>query len=531
MKKPDQTPKSALDLMEESLWLLNRAPVVIHVCYYTGAIPFVLGLLYFWSDMSRGAFAFDHLAASSLGVALLYFWMKSWQSVSASLLLGFVSGATPTQWTFRRIAHLVITQASIQSLGLFIRPVALLITLPYGWVRAFFENAVILGNGELTLEEVWKRSNRQAFLWPKQNHLLLSILLIFGFIVWMNLTVLLVAAPFLLKLFTGIETAFTQSKAAFLNTTFLAVTAAAAYLCVNPIIKAAYVLRCFYGESVHSGGDLRVKLKRLTSLILIVLGLMLSLPSSAKAAPAHSKVDAVELNSAINRVLKQEEFAWRLPRQKEPESKDGALTNFFTDAWKTFKNWARPVKNWFEKIFDQWGKKHNHKEDLPEPGSFDWLKEMIKVILGVLCVLIVSLLGWLVWKNKRNRQKPVHSEPVAAMPDLASEEIMASHLPEDTWLDLAREMVEKGELRLAMRAFYLAVLAHLSLRELITIARHKSNHDYERELQRRARLQAELLSAFHENLSIFEGAWYGSHPVTEESLGQFAINLERIRSR
>ena len=291
------------------------------------------------------------------------------------------------------------------------------------------------------------------------------------------------------------------------------------------------MLRCFYGESVHSGGDLRVKLKRLTSLILIVLGLMLSLPSSAKAAPAHSKVDAVELNSAINRVLKQEEFAWRLPRQKEPESKDGALTNFFTDAWKTFKNWASPVKNWFEKIFDLWGKKHNHKEDLPEPGSFDWLKEMIKVILGVLCVLIVSLLGWLVWKNKRNRQKPVHSEPVAAMPDLASEEIMASHLPEDTWLDLAREMVEKGELRLAMRAFYLAVLAHLSLRELITIARHKSNHDYERELQRRARLQAELLSAFHENLSIFEGAWYGSHPVTEESLGQFAINLERIRSR
>ena len=40
---------------------------------------------------------------------------------------------------------------------------------------------------------------------------------------------------------------------------------------------------------------------------------------------------------------------------------------------------------------------------------------------------------------------------------------MASQLPEDAWLKLAREMVEKGDLRLAVRAMYLAMLAHLGL--------------------------------------------------------------------
>ena len=127
----------------------------MHLCYYTGTIPFVLGLLYFWSDMSRGAYAYDNIAESSLKLAFLFIWMKCWQSVSASKLMAFLTVSEEPRWTASRLLGLVMTQGALQPTALLLRPVALLITLPYGWVRAFYENAVILGDGSnASLREV-----------------------------------------------------------------------------------------------------------------------------------------------------------------------------------------------------------------------------------------------------------------------------------------------------------------------------------------------------------------------------------------
>jgi len=116
------------------------------------------------------------------------------------------------------------------------------------------------------------------------------------------------------------------------------------------------------------------------------------------------------------------------------------------------------------------------------------------------------------------------------VPDLNEENVTADQLPEDGWLALARGLMEQGELRLALRAFYLATLAHLGHRELIRLARHKSNLDYDRELERRARGNAGLLDAFDENLLLFERAWYGEHAVTPDTLTGFSQNIERIRT-
>ena len=116
------------------------------------------------------------------------------------------------------------------------------------------------------------------------------------------------------------------------------------------------------------------------------------------------------------------------------------------------------------------------------------------------------------------------------LPDLADETVTASQLPENEWLKLARDLMGKGELRLALRALYLASLAHLAQRELIRIARFKSNRDYEQELRRRARALPELQAAFTDNTSLFDRAWYGLHDVTQEVLQRFQANLERIKA-
>src|SRR5581483_4028292 len=142
----------------------------------------------------------------------------------------------------------------------------------------------------------------------------------------------------------------------------------------------------------------------------------------------------------------------------------------------------------------------------------------------------VVLLLFRAWRSRRQTPATVASEAVQPVPDVADENVGADQLPEDAWTRLARELIERGEYRLAMRAFYLGCLAHLAERNLIHIARFKSNREYERELQRRAHSFPDLPALFGDNLSIFERIWYGRHEANREVVDQFALNVERIRA-
>jgi len=89
-------------------------------------------------------------------------------------------------------------------------------------------------------------------------------------------------------------------------------------------------------------------------------------------------------------------------------------------------------------------------------------------------------------------------------------------------------MTAKGELRLALRAVYLSTLAMLGQDGLITIARFKSNRDYEHELSRKIRSAQPLLHFFSYHVAEFNQSWYGAHPVTNECLDKFIENHKRI---
>ena len=43
---------------------------------------------------------------------------------------------------------MIAEQASLQPWGLILRPVALIVTVPFVWVAAFFQNATVLGDGQ-----------------------------------------------------------------------------------------------------------------------------------------------------------------------------------------------------------------------------------------------------------------------------------------------------------------------------------------------------------------------------------------------
>jgi len=531
-----------LEWIESAVQLLRTAPPGALLCYYIGSVPCLLGLLYFWTDMSRGAFAAGHLVESSLSVAALYIWMKCWQTVFLSKLRAQLLLEPEAPWTGGRIVRMAVVQAALQPIGLFLRLLAAQVLIPYIWMYTLFLGIAILGDGtEPGLGATVRAAWREATLWWRQTHL--ALLCLFGFALFILFNVIVVCAllPFAARTLLGIESPFTRNVWVMFNSTFFAATLAVTYLCFDPLRKAVFLVRHFHGVSLQSGEDLRVGLKALrrpsrvaaAALILFAtLGAGPLLPVRAAEPPPPAHVEPPQLDDALNRVLERREYAWRLPREAEAETEHkGWVATFFEKLGRTIMSWVRKAQKLAEK-FGDWLHRlfFPDKSDSPEASSgLDW-GTMARWVLVILALTVCVALGVLLWRSRKNIRGVGVSPAVATLPDLNQESVTADQLPEDGWLQLARDLMDGGELRLALRAFYLATLAHLGSRELIRLARHKSNHDYDRELQRRARGKAGLLDAFDENLLTFERAWYGEHDVTPDTLDGFSQNLERIRA-
>jgi hypothetical protein len=540
-RKRHRAAAPALDLIEEAVGLIRQTPFASHLAYYIGAVPFWLGLLYFTSDMSQNAYAEQRLADGSLGMALLYVWNKCWQAVYAARLRAVLTGRPDEPWTRGRVLRMIAAQATIQPWGLIIRLIALLITLPFVWVSNFYQNVTILGDGTESETSLTARSWTQSKLWPMQAHSAVSALYLFTAFVWMNVCILLALVPMLLKGLFAVETVFSRGTSFYFNSTFFAASVALTSLAVDPLRKAIYAIRCFRGAALDSGEDLSADLSRLRvrpalAAVLVAALLLTTIPVSRAETPLErsNTADAAELDRRVSDVLSRREFTWRAPREKNesvPPAEVGLVRGWLNSLGKTVDRWKKSAydqivrfKDWVRSWFT------TPTVTTPRPsGSFDWIglgKALLVILIGALIVLI----GWLCMRLWRERRPRVVLEAVAvAAPDLRSEDIVADQLPEDGWLALAREYASRGELTLALRAAWLAGLAHLGHRELIVISRHKTNRDYDRELRRRARDRAPLLSAFDQNLMTFERSWYGNHEVTTGRFNRFEGNLDQIR--
>jgi hypothetical protein len=239
------------------------------------------------------------------------------------------------------------------------------------------------------------------------------------------------------------------------------------------------------------------------------------------------------LDQAISQTIHERKYLWRLPREQvvEPDANQGIIAKFFNKVGAQIRAWARAMSDWLDKILRKLFHHRSIHTGSPSSG-YGWIMSLQILLYGLIAAALAALVIFLmrVWRNRRRRAAAVASEPIQPVPDVADENVRADQLPEDGWTKLARELLERGEFRLAMRAFYLASLAHLAARNLISIARFKSNYDYERELRRRAHAFPNLLAVFDDNLSIFERIWYGMHEVNGERVRQFAANVERLKA-
>jgi hypothetical protein len=538
-KAPKHPSKSAILLLEEAVHLLRKAPMFLLFSYYIGTLPFILGLFYFWADMSRSADAQSYHAVASLGVALLYIWMKCWHVVFAARVKMNISGQPLPQWSFQRLLSLVSTQTLIHATAFFILPLAALLAIPFGWCYAFYQNITAEGITELSdLKALCKKAWFQARLWPRQNHMLLSIFFMFGIIVFLNIASAIYILPHLLKKYLGIESMFTLSGAHVINTTFWVVTIGISYLCMNPLVKTVYVLRCFYGGALKSGDDLKTELKGLMSgKAGVVVGILFAALWIANPTPSVATetgfVSPEALDRSIDEVMAQREFTWRMPREIAVENEkppQGPIASVMAWIINKLGKGLKAVINWIDKLIN-WLIDLMPTADKPVASpDKNWIASVrvavIVLLIGLLCALgYILRRSWMRWQVARAE---IAATAVESTPDLEDESTTADDLPANRWLELARELTEKGSLRKAIRAFYLAILADLAAHELITIEKFKSNREYEMELRRRAHQKEGLLNVFSESREVFERVWYGMYRINRPDLDHYAAIQKRL---
>lgn len=545
MKLRHKQAPGSVELVEDAVHLLRETRLSTWLVYYTGTVPFVLGLLYFWADMSQSAFAAQHATGAALGMAGLFFWMKSFQALFTARLRTTLIGVPVPERNWRGFARVVADQIRQQAWALFLLPVGAVLVVPGMFVFGFFQVLTVLPE-DPTGGSSWKRAWKESVRWPAEDAMTLLLLLALWLMLALNVFVLVVAAPWLLKTLLDYETLFSRSPWTALNTTLLMSVAMVSWLCWDPMVKATCVIRVFRGEGRESGLDLVARLRHTTRKAAAALCLSLLFfvtPSfaadhvqsgessgtvvSAEAAPTTVE----ELNRSIDEVLRQRRYSWRIPREEVDETslspKESAFQRWLEGVGKSIESVLKRFARWLGEIFQPQSRTASRSNI-----SFADAGTVLKWILILLIVVVLGALLWLLAKAwiARPRVVSAATDSVQAVPDVADENVGADQLPEDGWMRLAMELMGKGDFRLALRALYLASLAHLAQREMIRLARHKSNRDYLWEVGRRARALPEVTAAFSTNVGSFDRVWYGRHEATDELVREFRSNVERIRA-
>lgn len=555
---------SPLSLIEEAFHLLRTAPIGTLWLYFCGAVPFVLALYFFWADMSRSSYAARDSALGALTVTLAFVWMKFWQGLFCRRLWEQLNPSGQlVQLSRSQYFRCFAAQAAVHAVSL---PIQLISLIFIGWTYSFFQNASVLAFtrdfGRRSLRGLIGQSARLAHQAWGQNILLMLIMLVVGLFAFLNIFGAVLAIPLGLKTFFGIETVFTMNPMATLfNTTFLFGAFLLTWLVIDPLMKAAYVLRCFYGLSRRTGADLLSRLAAIRAgkgaaaagksrelksgptgaAAAILIGLFaLIAPASPAREPADSAAPAAaELELSIEETLRQKQYQWRLPRDhvesgnEEKSWLEQALTDLAESVEELVKNASRSIDEFFKRIFEGDRSSGKKSDGASNPGlgfiSGLGLKGILQILLFALLVGLAIWLVTILAKRYRGSERIEIEETGPAGPvDLESEHIVASQLPEDEWMRLAGEQIARGDYRLAVRALFLATLAHLGERGLIRVARFKSNRDYSRELELKARALPELRDAFGENVGLFERAWYGLHEIGQAAVDRFSANYQRI---
>ncbi|MGB0370858.1 MAG: hypothetical protein ACPGN3_05855 [Opitutales bacterium] len=520
---------SAIDIIEESIHVLRRLSWDAWLIYAVGMSVFVFALLYFWIEMGASIHADTVHVPGAFLCAAAFIFFRVCQARMIDILQKQHAELEPSAWSFSDWRECVRRQFAWQGLGAWVLPIVFVVTLPFPRVFAFFQSILCLGcrrSEDVDLKKEWE----VARIWPEQNWMILTLLSVVWLCVFFNLFSLILTIPYLLDVLLGIETEFSRAGFYVLNSVTLFTCALVAYLITDPVTKAAYFLRRHYAMSQSTGEDLVLGLQKSTrrsvstvsggamGLLAVVLG-FLAMSPSLEAQEGGSGADnagaqrVLELDRLVDNTLERREFSWRFPREEFDEGQKTAVSFL-----QQFVDWIDRIEEKIERFFDEMfdGRK---QEDEPDPrGFFDGSSGFFDLMLFFLILVAVLVLVYFLGKTWRQNRVAdevalVEEAEDASAVNLEDENVSADQLPRNRWLEMARDLIAKGELRLALRAYFLAQLAELSSEGVIIIKKGKSNREYAYEIAKKSHAYAGLKELYGAEMRLFESVWYGRKPV------------------
>ncbi|MEM7700070.1 MAG: DUF4129 domain-containing protein, partial [Verrucomicrobiota bacterium] len=249
--------------------------------------------------------------------------------------------------------------------------------------------------------------------------------------------------------------------------------------------------------------------------------------------PQATAIEAFE--TTLSETMGQKRYQWRLPRRLSEDAVEEERGWFAARLEELAESTREAIRETQEMIRDWMNRSDRNRYSGSGGGDPEAFAQFNTTLSVILVLVTLALAGWVVWLLVRKAKplQPTDSEATLAAGaiDLESEDLVASDLPEDEWMRLAREQMAKGESRLAVRALFLASLATLGENSFLKIARFKTNRDYRGELTRRARQHPEILAAFARQVSTFERSWYGLHSLGEAGFETFLEDHDSISKK
>ena len=485
-----------------------------------------------------------------------------------------------------------VSQTVLHTTALLVYPFAIVLFFPLPWVYGVYQSLTVLENGEpRPIGDAVRDAMAEVRRWHGQHASILwlaspaAFVFVVGFalvlvpvlsglgpsgavnevsvfgLVFFTSILLLVVAPaacmaalniaglgvLALKLgegLAGMDVALLAVPGALRSTTGLALIAAVVFLAMDPVAKAAYVVRCHYGQALHTGEDLRIRLRRAAGRtpLVVMAGVTVALWTLFCPAAMAEEADdddvsrtvaPVALKEAITEESAKPHFTWRMPRDRRERSEEGWFSRRVREPLERLRDAlvgfvrriGKAIESFFDWIFDR---------NRPAPsGTLLPFRAVARVTLVILAVVLGAVLVFFFYRTWRLRhaETPRVAEAVPAVPNLADEDTLADALPENEWVTMARGMVAEGNYRLAARALFLALLSRLAENGYIAIARYKSNLDYAAELQSRAHADGrDVNDVFRASTRVFEAVWYGDHEARQEHVDHLWRHQERLRS-
>lgn len=262
------------------------------------------------------------------------------------------------------------------------------------------------------------------------------------------------------------------------------------------------------------------------SLVIILL-IAAWLPSVATAAPivSHQRLEKILHLPKYRRW--QDHYGYRAANRNEVlRALDSISREFWQGLIKPLLKWVhwhlrykRSAKSHYRRHGSGWGSGGAWGLGAAAGG----LGKLLLIFLIFIVIGMAAWIGWSLWKQRHSTtaDQSVVTPPVNIKKALSDGDALAQGA--DAWLDLAQQLGDEGNWRMAYRAMYLALLSGLNESGRIQFRKSLTNRAY----VGRYRGPTDEIHTFSTLTDVFDRVWYGDKPVSEENRG---VIVAQVRS-